>query len=296
MKLSLWKEIRTYSKTKGLIPLDERQMDALKELYLELAKSMILGCMVFIVTYGFMDMRGQTLSINFMNLAICLLGAITYDYTIRFCYLNVIGLDANFEILLVPAMLFTPCLFFYTGFMILQLFILPPLVYLLLLCCLPLFFILAYLGLNRVYQNGKQQLEQEIKAEELHFRSRRQIVNYVIIAASLINFLPISYDLLFKCVLVLTSLLLLYHLYLYGFKTPMNDYILNEEGLRYKKALWGKKGGFLRYEDIQDIRQQDTFNIGYSKDKVHILCKDGRSVYLFPENSYRFCVEIKQFI
>ena len=46
MKHSLLKDIIGYAKTKGRAPLDERQMNTLKDLYIELAKSTLLGCMV----------------------------------------------------------------------------------------------------------------------------------------------------------------------------------------------------------------------------------------------------------
>ena len=43
MKTSLLRDIIRYAKTKGKAPLDERQMDTLKDLYMELAKSVILA-------------------------------------------------------------------------------------------------------------------------------------------------------------------------------------------------------------------------------------------------------------
>ena len=53
MKTSLLRDIIRYAKTKGKAPLDERQMDTLKELYMELAKSVILAFMVFMIVYGY---------------------------------------------------------------------------------------------------------------------------------------------------------------------------------------------------------------------------------------------------
>ena len=79
----------------------------------------------------------------------------------------------------------------------------------------------------------------------------------------------------------------------YGFYTPHNAYILNESGLIYHKSLWNGRGGFLRYDEIESVKQQDTFNVGYAKDKVCIHCHDGRDILLFPENAYRFCVELE---
>ena len=55
MKTSLLRDIIRYAKTKGKAPLDERQMDALKDLYMELAKSVLLAFMVFTIVYGYMD-------------------------------------------------------------------------------------------------------------------------------------------------------------------------------------------------------------------------------------------------
>ena len=52
MKTSLLRDIIRYAKTKGKAPLDERQMDALKDLYMELAKSVLLAFMVFTIVYG----------------------------------------------------------------------------------------------------------------------------------------------------------------------------------------------------------------------------------------------------
>ena len=49
MKTSLLRDIIRYAKTKGKAPLDERQMDTLKDLYMELAKSVILAFMVFMI-------------------------------------------------------------------------------------------------------------------------------------------------------------------------------------------------------------------------------------------------------
>ena len=53
MKTSLLRDIIRYAKTKGKAPLDERQMDTLKDLYMELAKSVILAFMVFMIVYGY---------------------------------------------------------------------------------------------------------------------------------------------------------------------------------------------------------------------------------------------------
>lgn len=57
MKSSLLKDIRKYAKTKGRVPLHERQMNTLKDLYLEFAKSIIIGFMIFMIAYGYMELR-----------------------------------------------------------------------------------------------------------------------------------------------------------------------------------------------------------------------------------------------
>ena len=56
MKTSLLRDIIRYAKTKGKAPLDERQMDTLKDLYMELAKSVILAFMVFMIVYGYKEL------------------------------------------------------------------------------------------------------------------------------------------------------------------------------------------------------------------------------------------------
>lgn len=84
-----------------------------------------------------------------------------------------------------------------------------------------------------------------------------------------------------------------YFIWQYGFAQPRNIYILDEQGLHYRKALWNRKGGFVSYDDIVSAKQQDTFNIGYAKDKVCVQLKNGEQILLYPENPYRFCTEIE---
>ena len=110
MKTSLLRDIIRYAKTKGKAPLDERQMDTLKDLYMELAKSVILAFMVFMIVYGYKELYQKESTFNYMSLAMSLLGAITYYYLLRSCYQQVIGIDVNFEILVIPALGFTPSL------------------------------------------------------------------------------------------------------------------------------------------------------------------------------------------
>lgn len=102
MKTSLLRDIIRYAKTKGKAPLDERQMDTLKDLYMELAKSVILAFMVFMIIYGYKEMYQKESTFNYMSLAMSLLGAVTYYYLLRSCYQQVIGIDVNFEILVIP--------------------------------------------------------------------------------------------------------------------------------------------------------------------------------------------------
>lgn len=292
MKESLLKDIIHYAKTKGRTPLDERQMNTLKNLYIELAKSTVMGCMVFIALYGYMDFKNLDSSISFLSLASSYLGALTFYYLIRFCYEQVIGIDVNFEIIVVPALLFTPNLIMNTIHILGSLLDLEKNFYVMTSLLWPLYLILVYLGVNRIYQKGKIVQEQHLEKGEIHFRYRRQIVNYVISIIVIISLFPIPYDFLFQLGLVLTSIFVIYLIIYYGFYTPHNEYILNETGLTYNKALWNHKGGYIPYHDIQKIEQRDTFNIGYAKDKVFIHCKDGQKIKLFPENAYQFCVEL----
>lgn len=293
MKGSLLKDIITYAKTKGKAPLDERQMDNLKELYMELAKSAILGFITFTITYGCMERYGQTTIYNFMNLSCSLIGGITYYYLIRSCYMQVIGMDVNFEILLIPGLLFTPFVYINTLWAFGPLFHAPRLFYIGCAILWPVLCVLLYLGVNRIYKKGRAAMEQEVHQGELHFRSRKQITNFLIIIIVLVAQLPLSHDLLFRIATIVGSLMIGFHIWYYGFSTPHNEYILNESGLIYHRALWNKKGGFLRYEEIAFVKQQDTFNVGYSKDKVCIHCHDGREIMLYPENAYRFCTELE---
>lgn len=293
MKTSLLRDIICYAKTKGKAPLDERQMDTLKDLYMELAKSVILAFMVFMIVYGYMDLYDKKSTFNYMNLAMSLLGAITYYYLLRSCYQQVIGIDVNFEILVIPALGFTPSLLMNALHVFGLLFKADLLFFRITTFLWPLYFILFYLGANRVYQKGKLAMEQEIYQGEQHFRSRKQIVNFIIIMIIIISVLPISFDALFQICMVAGAAMILFMIWYYGFYTPHNEYILNESGLIYHKSLWNGKGGFLRYDEIEGVKQQDTFNVGYSKDKVCIHCHDGRDILLFPENAYRFCVELE---
>lgn len=293
MKQSLLKDIIHYAKTKGRTPLDERQMDTLKTLYVELAKSSILGVMVFIILYGYMEIYQLECSISFLGLSSSLLGALTYYYLIRFCYEQVVGIDVNFEILVIPALLFTPNLIMNTIHIIGTLMHVNQLFYIITSLLWPLYLIIIYLGANRVYQKGKIIQEERLEKGELHFRYRRQISNYVIIILIILAFFPIIYDFIFQLGLVIATLFIFYLIIYYGFYTPRNEYILNETGLTYYKALWNHKGGHIPYENIQYIEQRDTFNIGYAKDKVFIYCQDGQKIMLFPENAYQFCLELK---
>lgn len=293
MKVSLWKDIVKYAKTKGTIPLDERQMDTLKSLYLELAKTLILAFITFSIFYGYMELRGVKATFSYLQLTCCLLGPITYYYMLRFCYQDVIGIDSNFEILLCPALLFTPNMLLSNTYLILSLLGIDNVPKEALLILLPVYFILSYLGANLVYKNGKQHQEKEAFRGELHFRSRKQIVNYFVVVVTFISLFPIPYNTILHIFMLGAAALIIATVCYYGFYTPHNEYILNENGIQYHRALWGKKGGFLPYTDIKDVQQQDTFNIGYSKDKVCIYLKNGDKIRLFPENAYQFCIEIK---
>lgn len=296
MKVSLWRDIRTYSRTKNIVPLDERQINALKELYVELAKTLILAFMVFMIAYGYMEMRNVKIPYNYMTLAMSLLGCITYYYTLRFCYLNVIGMDVNFELLIIPGMCFTPFMFLHTISDMISFLHPTRFMYSILYCSFPIVFFLLYLGANRVYKNGKKEMDKEIDKGEKHFRPRRQISNYMIIIIIIACVFPIPYAAFFRICMFCGWGFVFYTIYHYGFTTPQNDYILGEDGLTYHKALWGKKGGFIAYDDIIDVMVQDTFNIGYSKDKIHITCRDGKHIYLYPENSFNFYKELKDII
>lgn len=293
MKQSLLKDMLRYAKTKGRAPLDERQMNTLKDLYVELAKSVILGCLTFIILYGYMDFRGMECQINFLSLSSSYLGVITYYYFIRFCYQNVIGIDVNFEILVVPALIFTPNLIMTSLLVIGMMLNADQLFFIIATCLWPVYMILLYLGANRVYQKGRIAQEQQLENGEIHFRSRKQIVNYIIFGLVVLALFPISYDFVFQLGLLISSLFILYLIYYYGFSTPHNDYILNESGLTFYKALWNRKGATILYQDIEYVEQRDTFNIGYAKDKVLLHCKNGKDYMLFPENAYQFCVEIE---
>lgn len=293
MKHSLLKDIISYAKTKGRAPLDERQMNTLKDLYIELAKSTLLGCMVFIILYGYMDFRNMECQISFLSLSSSYLGALTYYYLIRFCYQQVIGIDANFEILVVPALFFTPNLILNTIHIIGDFLQLNSFFYIITALLWPVYLLLIYLGANRIYQKGQIMQEQQLENGEIRFRSRKQVVNYIIITIIILALFPISYDLLFQLGLLASTVFILYLLWYYGFHTPQNEYILDESGLHYYKALWNRQGGHIAYQDIESVEQRDTFNIGYAKDKVLIHCKDGQKIMLFPENAYQFCIEIE---
>lgn len=292
MKVSLWSDIRTYSKTKDRVPLDERQLETQKDLYMELAKSVCLAFMMYIAIMIFMLQFEVTLTNEVMMGGVSALGTITYFYLLRFCYHNIVGVDATFEVILVPAFTFIPCTFYYSGNILLELFHAPRIAYIMMACCIPIFLLVTYLGANKVYQNGKAQSLQYIQKEEQHFHSRRILMTFLIISFIILIVLPIPYYALFKVCTVSSSIFVLYNIYSYGFTTPSNDYILNNEGLSFRKAMWGKKGKFIPYDEIEDISLQDTFNIGYAKDKVRISCKDGTKVYLYPENAYQFYSEL----
>lgn len=292
MNTSLWKDIRKYAKTKGTIPLDERQMNTLKDLYLEFAKSIILGFMIFMIAYGYMELREIKTNFNFIILFSSLLGCISYYYTLRFCYSNVIGIDSNFELLLIPAFVFFPISFTYMIEMTLSFFNTPKIFMQFAFFLLPILIYLAYKGANLVYLKGIQQQEIETYNGELHFRSRRVSITYLQLIIIFISFYPISYEFYFNMFMICNSIFPLAMIIYYGFTTPHNEYILNESGVIYHKTLWGRQGGIILYSEIESIEQQDSFNVGYAKDKVRILCKDGREIKLFPENAYQFCIEI----
>lgn len=294
MKASLWRTILKYTKAKGTLPLDERQMDTLKNLYMELAKSLLMGFMVFTLFYGYMDLRSGDLTINFLTLSMSLIGTIAYYYTLRFCYSNVIGFDSNYEAVLVPAFIFAPMMMTQTLIILIE-HLLPDIgfsdvqIYIIFL----FFLILAYLGANQVYKKGLLRQESEICKGELCYRSRKQYVNYAILLSIAVACLPLSYNQVAVFFMVLACLFLISTVIYYGFMNPQNVYMMNEQGITYHKALWNKRGGFVAFEDIENISQQDTFNLGYSKDKVKITCKDGNCIYLYPENAYQFCMEVK---
>lgn len=293
MKPSLWKELIRYGKTKGRAPLDERQMDTLKNQYMELAKSVLLSFMIFLIAYGYKEIYGKESNFRYMDLAVSLLGALTYYYLLRFCYKQVIGIDETFDVLVIPALLFTPFLYMNALFAIGYYIQAPKLYFQISTGLLPLFAILNYLGANRVYQRGKIAVEQEVQHGELHFRSRKQIVNYLWVIIIILSAFPIPYEHLFRFSLIAGALFMTALIWYYGFHDPQNLYILNEQGLIYHKALWNRKGGFLPYESIEWVKQQDTFNIGYAKDKVCIHLRDGSEILLYPENAYRFCTELE---
>lgn len=293
MKSSLMKDMIKYAKTKGRAPLDERQMNTLKDLYVELAKSMILFFMTFMIVYGYMERYGQETDFDYLNLAVSYLGALTFYYLIRFCYQQVIGFDVNFEVLVIPALVFTPFLLMNTLYLVGFLFDFDKVYFYIMTGLFPIYYLIIYFGANRVYQKGKMVQEQQIESGELHFRSRKQTTNYVIITIVICAVLPISYDAIFKLGLVSATCIVFYMIWYYGFHTPQNEYILNESGLIYTKALWNRKGGLLPYDQIDHIEQRDTFNIGYSKDKVCVYTKDGQEIMLYPENAYQFCVEVE---
>lgn len=294
MKKSLAKDLIRYAKTKGRAPLDERQMNTLKDTYVEFAKSSLIGMMLFLIVYGYMDIRGIESDINFLNLGTCFIGAFTYFYFLRFCYQQVIGIDVNFEIIVFPALLFTPSLFMNTFHVIGSLLDVDSSLYYTITAILwPVYTLLLYAGANRVYQRGLLAQEYQMEHGELHFRSRKQIINYIIILLIILSILPVPYNLIFQVGILIASLFTLYMIWYYGFHTPHNEYILNECGITFSKALWNQKGGSIPYTQIASIEQRDTFNIGYMKDKVCIHCKDGREIMLYPENAYQFCVEVE---
>lgn len=293
MKQSLWKAILHYGKTKGKAPLDERQMDVLKNLYMELARNTLLAFMIFAVAYGYCELYGKEISYPFFTLSASVIGCITDYYLLHFCYKQVVGIDETFEVLIIPALLFTPFLFM-AGFWAIGFLCAFPNPYFKITACLwPVFFFLNYSGANRVYQKGREALEQEIEQGQIRFRSRKQIINYLLFVIIVLCILPIPYDYLCHFVMISGSLFLLGTMWQYGFSTPHNVYILDERGVHFHKALWNRKGGFLPYEQIERVTQQDTFNIGYAKDKVCIHLKSGKDILLYPENSYRFCTEIE---
>lgn len=294
MKTSLAKDLRHYAKTKGRAPLDERQMNTLKDLYVELAKSSILGTMIFIIFYGYMDLRGMESTFDFLDLSISFLGVVTYYYLLRFCYQRVIGFDSNFEVLVIPSLVFTPFLLMNALHVIGYMLHLAKGYFMITSVLWPLYFLLIYAGANRVYQNGLQAQEYQMEHGEQHFRSRKQIVNYVIFAIAFLAILPIfPYDTLFQIGILAATIFTFYLIWHYGFHKPRNEYVLNDVGLVFYKALWNRKGGCIPYEEIETVEQRDTFNIGFCKDKVYIRCKNGKEIMLYPENSYQFCVELE---
>lgn len=293
MKNSLAKDLIRYARTKGRAPLDERQMNTLKDIYVELAKSALIGMMLFLILYGYMDMRGMDTGLSFLNIGTSYIGTLAYYYFLRICYQQVIGIDVNFEIIVIPALFFTPSLCMNTLHILGLLFEVDDMYHIIVALLWPLYSFLLYAGANRVYQKGQLVQEYQMEHGELHFRSRKQIVNYVIIILVLLALLPISYDALFQVGIIACTIFTCYMIWYYGFHTPSNEYILNEAGLRFTRALWNRKGGFIPYEEIIAVDQRDTFNIGYSKDKVCIRCKDGKEIMLYPENAYQFCVELE---
>lgn len=293
MKKSLAKDLIRYAKTKGKAPLDERQMNMLKDLYIELAKSSLLGMTVFLILYGYMDARGFACSISFLNLGTSYVGALTYYYFIRICYQQVIGIDVNFEIIVIPALFFTPSLLMNTLHLIGMRLEVDSIYYTITAMLWPVYFLLLYAGANRVYQKGMLAQEYQMEHGELRFRSRKVIVNYVIVVLILLAVFPIPYDIIFQLGIIASTIFTFCMIWYYGFHTPQNEYILNETGLLFARTLWNQKGGFIPYADMLSIDQRDTFNIGYSKDKVCIHCKDGKNILLYPENAYQFCVEIE---
>ena len=152
MKTSLLRDIIRYAKTKGKAPLDERQMDALKDLYMELAKSVLLAFMVFTIVYGYMDFYEKESTFSYLNISVSLIGALTYYYLLRSCYQQVIGIDVNFEILVIPALGFTPTLLMNALHVFGILFHADSLYFRFTSLLWPLYFLLFYLGANRVYQ------------------------------------------------------------------------------------------------------------------------------------------------
>lgn len=296
MKQTLWKTIRENNKKKGCIPFDERQMNTLRDLYIELAKTLIMTFMIFMLAYGYMEMYGKETSFSFLYLSMSLLGTITYYYTLRFCYSNVVCIDTTFEMVIVPAFIFTPYLLIVSCIILCNILHISLTFSIVFFCCYPIVIFLLYKAANRVYQKGRQQLECELNNGEIRFRSKRIVMTGALYASIILFILPIPYDIIFSIASFMATLLIVCNIYRYGFSTPHNEYILNDTGLYYHKALWGKKGNYIAYEDIQNIHVQDTFNIGYAKDKVRIECKDGSKIMLYPENAYQFYSELKQYI
>lgn len=292
MKPSLLKDIIGYAKTKGKVPLDERQMNILKELYIELARSVIMGFMFLIIAYGYMERQGMQTNFTFLELSMSLLGSICYYYTLRFCSVGVIGIDANFEYLVVPALCFSPFLYSTSYLAICYTFQVPEFFLKYAIVVFILAWIFLYAGLNFAYRKGKANHDQEDHDGELHFHSKKQFMPMIFLITCIIALFPIDRQLFYCILLILGSISIAVSIFFAIFMVNYDEYILGDDHLVFHRDLWGRKGTSIPYSNILHIEQTDTFHVGYAKDKIRITCKNGKSYLLYPENAYTFYEEL----